>query len=106
MALIGADVHANGKHGSLIPRFRVSTGFVCSYGYSVIRVQTGARRGSWGTVEGPAVGRRGGFRAGRRVLPVPGKRLTAHEGRGGFLLLGEGAEPAQGAVLGDPDGAR
>src|SRR5690348_8725078 len=40
MALIGADVHANGKHGSLIPRLRVGFGFVCSYGMTVFPVQT------------------------------------------------------------------
>lgn len=31
MALIGADVHANGPGSRLIPRSRSSNSFVCSY---------------------------------------------------------------------------
>ncbi|GEJ98328.1 hypothetical protein TNCT1_06050 [Streptomyces sp. 1-11] len=39
MALIGADVHANGKVRQQIPRQGAASGFVCSYGNGGVPVQ-------------------------------------------------------------------
>ncbi|MDH6698806.1 hypothetical protein P3T26_003263 [Streptomyces sp. MAA16] len=80
MALIGADVHANGKHGWLIPRFGTADGFVFSYGKDG---STGCRCGAGPSV--PAATANGGRAA-------PGS------------LLGEGPQTAERAVLRDPDG--
>jgi hypothetical protein len=45
MALIGADVHANGKQGSLIPWWGLPYGFVGSYGEGVLAVHPWAGTG-------------------------------------------------------------
>ena len=80
MALIGADVHANGKRGHLIPRF---------HGYGPLRASY---------VRTYAVGPL--FMAGTPAQGSAAKAVPARE-----LLLGQRAQPAQGAVLGDPDRA-
>src|SRR5690242_5545076 len=54
MALIGADVHANGKQGSLIPWFGSPSGFVGSYEPGGDAVQSWAGARSLGAFSGAA----------------------------------------------------
>src|SRR5690242_3566738 len=109
MALIGADVHANGKQASPIPRFGSPSGFVGSYGRGGDTVQLwpgpGPRGGTTRTPRLPK--NRSAPWEGGPVAPAEASPevpvAAAPESR---LLLRQRPQPAQRAVLGHPNGAR